>query len=203
MVWFAERRVNPGMFPSGYVRGLWDAVWWSVVTLTTVGYGDKVPKSIPGRSVAIVWMFSGLFLLSFFTASVTTSLTIQQLTGSISGPDDLVNKRVGSVQGSTAAKWLYADSSAAIIEFPNLDETLQAMIAGKLEAVVFDAPALQYFSSHEGRGQSMVVGPVFDKQSYGIALAEGSPHFERLNGALLRIREDGTYNLVYRKWFGD
>jgi voltage-gated potassium channel len=50
----------------------WDGVWWAVVTVTTVGYGDKVPHSVGGRIVAMVLMFVGIGFLAVLTATVAS-----------------------------------------------------------------------------------------------------------------------------------
>ena len=53
-------------------RGLWDSIWWALVTVTTVGYGDIVPKTVAGRIIAFGIMMSGLFLVSLMTASIAS-----------------------------------------------------------------------------------------------------------------------------------
>ena len=53
-----ERRVNPD-FPDNYVQGIWHAFWWASVTLTTVGYGDISPQTIPGQFLASLVMIMG------------------------------------------------------------------------------------------------------------------------------------------------
>jgi voltage-gated potassium channel len=47
-----------------------DAVWWAVVTVTTVGYGDRYPVTAGGRGVAVVLMLTGIGLLGVITANV-------------------------------------------------------------------------------------------------------------------------------------
>ncbi|MBN1997916.1 NAD-binding protein [candidate division KSB1 bacterium] len=54
-------------------------VWWALVTMTTVGYGDKVPVTTGGRIIAALVMFSGVALVSFFTATVSSIFITKRL----------------------------------------------------------------------------------------------------------------------------
>ena len=47
-----------------------DALWWAIVTLTTVGYGDISPESLGGRLIGVVLMFFGIGVLGLFTATI-------------------------------------------------------------------------------------------------------------------------------------
>ena len=71
-----------------------------------------------------------------------------------------------------------------------------------MDAVVFDAPILAYYVNNEGYNSAQLVGPVFLRENYGIILPPNSPLAEEINQSLLRLREDGTYGEIYRKWFG-
>lgn len=54
------------------IKNVGDAFWWAVVTITTVGYGDKVPTTLEGRLVALVLMTAGVGLFGVFTAFVAS-----------------------------------------------------------------------------------------------------------------------------------
>lgn len=56
--------------PSGNIRTLGDAVWWSFTTMTTVGYGDLAPTTGLGRLLAVGLMISGIALLGVVTANI-------------------------------------------------------------------------------------------------------------------------------------
>jgi voltage-gated potassium channel len=59
-------------FDSGDFPTWWDGIWWAVVTVTTVGYGDLYPHSVPGRLIAMGLMLVGIGFISVLTATVAT-----------------------------------------------------------------------------------------------------------------------------------
>jgi voltage-gated potassium channel len=69
----AQSAVSAGEFAS-----LWDGVWWAVVTVTTVGYGDLYPKTVQGRLIGVVLMFVGVGFVSLLTAAVASRFVKQE-----------------------------------------------------------------------------------------------------------------------------
>ena len=200
LVWFFERRNSTGLLtrPS-YVPGIFEACWWAASTLAT--QADQMPRTALARIVAVIWMFASVVFIAYFTATVTSSLTLQQLRGDINGPEDLPGKRVATVQGSTSAEYLRRHNVDPA-EFSKVEDAFQAIQQGQADAVVYDAPVLLYYASHEGKGKVQTVGNIFRKESYGILFPSNSPYRKRVNEALLKIRENGTYDQLYTKWFG-
>lgn len=201
LLWFFERQHNP-QFPDDYLHGIWESFWWAAVTVTTVGYGDKVPKKFFGRFFGLMWMFSGYFVFAYFTASIASTFTVQELQGTINGPEDLPGKRIATVTNSAAAEYLNLQTNLLFRDYSTQEDTLNALKNNEVDAIVYDAPVLQYFASHDGQGQYKVVGEVFQDINYGIALQQDSPYREFINGALLRLYETGQYDEIYQKWFG-
>lgn len=65
--YFVEHRSNDN------ISSYFDAIWWAIVTTTTVGYGDISPLTIGGRMIAIILMLTGIGLIGSITASVATN----------------------------------------------------------------------------------------------------------------------------------
>jgi ABC-type amino acid transport substrate-binding protein len=200
IIWALERRHNP-QFPERYPQGIWQSIWWAVVTVTTVGYGDKTPKGTIGRLFGVVWILAGYFVFAYFTASVTTTATVQELHGTIDGPHDLFGKQVATVRKSTAADYL-AGQGIAAVNVEDVDKAYPLLESGKVDAIVYDAPVLQHYASKTGKGKVKVVGLLFEEQNYGIAIQVDSPYRERINIALLKLIESGAYQEIVDKWFG-
>jgi polar amino acid transport system substrate-binding protein len=200
LVWFFERRNATGLLTHrSYFPGILEACWWAASTLAT--QADQMPRTALARITAVIWMFASVVFIAYFTAAVTSSLTVQQLRGEINGPADLPGKRIASVKGSTSADYLQRQH-IEVMEYANIEETYRALSEGKADAVVYDAPVLLYYASRDGKGKVQVVGSVFRKENYGIVFPPDSPYRKPVNEALLKIKEDGTYERLYTKWFG-
>jgi polar amino acid transport system substrate-binding protein len=200
LVWLFERR-NNDQFASDPVRGIGAGLWWSAVTMTTVGYGDKSPVTLGGRIVGLAWMFAALIIISFFTASITTALTVDRLESAIRGPEDLPRVTVASVAGSTSANYLDAHHITFRAVATPL-EGLRVVAAGGVDAMVYDAPILQYLAKHELGGAVRVLPQVFDRQDYGIALPDGSALREPLNRALLDALAGDRWQALLERYLG-
>lgn len=200
LIWLTERN-SGGEIPRAYLPGVWEALWWAVSTLTTGEYGDKnKPSGVLKRLLAIAWMVLSVIFVAQFTASITSDLTVQQLTQNISGPNDLPGKTIVTVKGSTAANYL-SETRINFIGVDTIEEAYAALQDGRAQAIVYDSPVLTYYAVTEGRGKVEVVGSIFKEEAYGIVLQPGSPLREPINNALLEIRQDGTYETLYDKWF--
>jgi polar amino acid transport system substrate-binding protein len=199
IIWLVERNHKGGFLEnSAYFPGIFKACWWAAGTLAT--QAEEMPKSPWGRVMAVIWMFISVVFIAYFTATVTTSLTMDQLQSNIKSPQDLPGKRVATIIGSTSANYLSQHQIEAR-EFKQVNEIFAALNNNDVDAVVFDAPILLYYAAHDGKGKVQVVGNIFRKESYAIALPTGSPYRKPINNALLSLQEKGTYQEIYDKWF--
>jgi polar amino acid transport system substrate-binding protein len=198
LAWFAERRHHNKLFSENYFNGIFHAIWWA--TGASAGQQPDFPRSLVGRVMAWAAIPVSVIFVAYFTAAVTAAITVQQLQGGIAGPDDLAGKRVGTISGSTSAVYL-VDRGIKSTEFLKIEEAFTVMDNHQLDAIVFDAPVLLYYAANGGRGKAQVVGPIFKKENYGIVFPQGSELRKPVNSALLKLRENGTFDALYVKWF--
>ncbi len=198
LVWLIERRRNAQQFGGSVAQGLASGFWWSAVTMTTVGYGDKAPVTFGGRAIALIWMFAGIIMISGFTAAITTALTVSELSDAIRGPGDLPHVRVGTVQGTSSEDYLQSQR-LVYRTYQDPQAGIQALAKSEIDAVVYDAPLLRYLAITAFKGTIEVLPGTFDRQDYGIALPEGSALREPINRALLEtIRSNEWQDVLYR-----
>ncbi len=204
IIWFVERRTpkDGKAFNQNYFPGIFEGMYWAIVTASTVGYGDKVPHRWPGRILAGVLIIIALPLFGYFIAELSSNLTLSSIQSSIYGPEDLAGHRVGVVAGTTSSSYM-TTRPANILKFQKIDDAYEALLKGKLDAVVYDAPNLLYFANGTAKGKVRVVGKVFAPQDYGIAVQQGSIWREKINRALLDLIESGEISRIHSKWFGE
>ena len=145
-------------------------------------------------------MFTSVVVIALYTAQLTSNLTVQQIRGTINGPQDLPGKRVGTLKDSVSTAYLRGHK-AILQEFTDLPDMYRALLDKKIDAVLLAAPPLLYYAAHEGKGLVKLVGPEFNKADGAYAFPEGSMLRRRVNATLLAVREDGTYRRIYDKWF--
>lgn len=189
---YFDRSASEAMFPS---------FWWALNLVVNGGFEERVPRSFFGRIFGVLLVLSSLFIVSIFVANITAVLTVDAIQGSVNSLNDLYGKRVATIRGSTSADYLEA-RDIEYDGYDNLDELLARFESGDADAVVFDAPILAYYTNGRGRDEGVMVGVPFRREAYGFALPTGSPLLEPVNRALLHLREDGTYDRIYRKYFG-
>lgn len=199
-IWICERKANPTQFSGqGHpVRGLGASLWWAAVTTAGVGYGDLVPKTFLGRSIATIWMFASLVLVSIFTATMASTLTAERLASRVTvhSIDDLRQLKVGAV-GDSSGAILLEQNHISFTKFA-FNELLDALLKRKVQAVVYDEPILRYAVGD--RSQFIVMPLHLDTELYGFALREGSQLREPINRVLLQIIHEPAWSNIVTKY---
>ena len=200
LIWLLERRHPDSMLSSpSYFPGIFEVLYRGISSLTS--QAQTMPHQWVARVISNFWMFVGVVFVALYTAQLTATLTVQQIRGAIEGPGDLPGKQVATVAGTTAVNYL-REHNAQVQEFTTSDQMFKALLDKKVDAVVTAAPLLLYYATHEGNGRVKTVGPEFNTAPIAIMVPLDSPLRRKINLALIALRENGTYQQIYEKWFG-
>ena len=169
-IWYLEKDdTDIKSFTSAYRLGILEAYWWAVVTMTTVGYGDKYPKKVSGRMVAALWMVISIVWFAGFTATLSSALTVDRIQhGEIKGLADLNTKRVAVIKGTTSEEFIrYFDVKVHLTQ--SLDDLIARLKSGEVEAIVYDAPALMHIAKNDRSKPSFLAMCINAGASYTMA----------------------------------
>jgi polar amino acid transport system substrate-binding protein len=199
LIWLLERR--QAHFDTRPSHGIADGVWFAVVTMTTTGYGDKVPVTPWGRFVAMTWMFASIFLVALFSASLASSFVVHRLTTVVASPNDLARVRVAGVSGTAGELWLNAQGFRAR-SYPFVIQAMKALRRGDVQALVYEKPILGHMITEYGWRELQVLPHTLAVRDYAIALPTDSPLKEPINRALLKIVQGPVWRDLVKRYVG-
>ena len=193
LIWLAERRKNTEQFPRQYFHGVGNGMWFGLVTLTTVGYGDRAPLSRTGRTIAGIWMVMSLVAVSSITAGLASAFTLslaELAPSAIRNKADLRGKKIAVVEGTTSLRWgkLYEINPVLT---KDLDEGIKKLKQGEVEGIIFDAAPLRHYLKENKQSKLKLANFPLAIQTYGFVLPMGSPLRNPLNIELLGMERDG------------
>ena len=202
LFWFCERKIDSGKNGSGFFRGIGNAFLLSSETMTTVGYGENVPRTKMGRLAVYIWMFVSVILLTSFTASVTSSLTTIQLRKTLYDLEDLHHIRVGCLAPPSRSA-LYLESQGIKHQsFDTVHAALKALSQRKLDAVVYDFSTLQYLVHEDYREELTVLSRTFNPKFLALPLPPDSPLRRPLNQAILEVMKTPVWHRILVSYIG-
>ena len=200
LIWLLERG-QKGHFDPRPLPGIGEGIWWSAVTMTSTGYGDKVPVSWSGRSLALVWMFASIFLVSLFSATLASSFVVGRLKTGITGPNDLPRARVAAVSRSAGEQWLGAQGLTAR-NYPFVIQASKALQRGDVHALIHERAILGYMIKEYGWRELQILPHTLAVRDYAIALPADSPLKEQINRALLKTIHRPDWRDIVQRYVG-
>jgi polar amino acid transport system substrate-binding protein len=198
VIWLATRRNTRLGYLSGVGMGIYQAAGLGLVG----DYGVARPRRPLARAAAVVWTIVGISFVSLFTAALSSQLTLSSIQNKISGVHDLFGSRVVTVAGTSSATYL-REHDISFVAVPGVDDAYRLLDSGKADALVYDAPVLQNRVKLNQGGSEMLVGGVFARENYGIAMPNGSALRKKINTTLLDMMDDGSYDDLYSRYFGE
>ena len=192
-IWLVEHRQNPEQFPTRPLPGIASGMWFALVTLTTVGYGDKAPITRPGRSITAVWMVMSLVAVSTLTAGLASAFTVL-LSGStqekVKDPGELALLRVAAVNGTSGME-LAERRKLRIVAAESLDKGIEAVLNNTADALIFDRPALRYHLKLNPDLAVKVAPFTLAEETYGFVLRWDDPLRTPLDVSILKLQRQG------------
>jgi polar amino acid transport system substrate-binding protein len=202
LVWLAERRAPDSQFPKTPGHGIPNGIWFAVVTMSTVGYGDLAPRTRLGRMVTGVWILISVVAASSLVAAIGSTLTLTGLrTSGVETAEDLSGRTVAVLANSPGEEFARR-YGARIRGVESLEQGYEFLRARAVDAVVFDRPQLLYFLQHHRDSHLAVSSAEYMRQNYGFALGLGSQMAHPINVNLLQLQEAGRVDRIVRAWLG-
>ncbi|XAR61523.1 hypothetical protein NMG60_11015973 [Bertholletia excelsa] len=205
VVWILEHRMNDE-FRGPPKRQLITVLWFSLSTMFFAHRESTI--STLGRLVLIIWLFVVLIINSSYTASLTSILTVQQLSSHIKGIETLKkgDEPIGYQVGSFAQHYLIEEigiSPSRLVELGSPEEYARALQLGPkkkggVAAVVDELPYVEIFLSVQCKFR--IVGQEFTKSGWGFAFPRDSPLAVDLSTAILALSENGDLQRIHDKW---
>lgn len=134
-----------------------------------------------------------------------TRIAVPEDNTDIEGMEDLEGKTVASRLGSAPLDYLAENvPTAETMPFEQLDQMYLAVEGDTADALLYDAPNVEYYIKTTEDSNLKVVGDLYEAQEYGIAVSKDNEALvSAMNDALATMIEDGRYAEIYESWFGE
>jgi ABC-type amino acid transport substrate-binding protein len=205
IIWIFERHSNPEEFSKHWYTGIGSGMWLALSALTTVGFGDVVPKTRGGRIVCGVWMVLSMIIATSFTAGLasmlTTALTADYVkTQGIVTPEQLRGKTVAVLKGTNLDQAVHHHGGRVIYR-DNLPDAIRCLLGGECDAVGCDRVSLLYYLLQHPNNKVKVPSMSIFQENIAFAFSfSESELLNRFNVSLLRLQEAGTVDMINDSW---
>ncbi|CAL9778697.1 unnamed protein product [Musa acuminata subsp. burmannicoides] len=204
VVWILEHRTNTEF--RGSPRQQLVTIFWFSFSTMFFAHRENTGSTL-GRFVLIIWLFVVLIINSSYTASLTSILTVQQLSSGIQGLDSLISSSdpIGYQVGSFAKNYMMEELNIAesrLVSLNNPEAYARALELGPknggVAAIVDELPYIELFLSNNCKYTT--VGQEFTKSGWGFAFPRDSPLAVDLSTAILTLSENGDLQRIHDKW---
>ena len=206
LMWLAESRRNPEQFPRQYIRGVGSGMWFALVTLTTVGYGDKAPITKTGKIITSLWMLTTMVAASSLTAGIATVMTLllsAEVIKDFTQVEDIRDEQIAVVSGTTGEKWAQIYQSR-VLPSPNLEQAIERLKSGQAEGVMFDVPALRYYLYQNPTAPLKIADLAVSFEDYGFILPLDNKLIRELDIEIVKLKQSGRLEeIIEREIKGD
>ena len=196
LMWWSEH--GQPAISDKYFPGVFESVWFSLVTMSTVGYGDIAPRKWLGRICAVSLIFTGVTAFGVIFGQFAADAISDRVENPVDSAKDLRKYTVGTKRGTASVTFLNS-MGVTTKTFNNLEEAAIAMHDGSIDVLMHDTLAVTHLVHRADDIQ--MTGPMFEPHYVGLALQGSSPMRESLNSAILKLQQDGRYQAIRDRWF--
>lgn len=197
-----RRRRDPD-FPGDWKTGL-SLSFLNVLDSALSGKMEQRHLGKLGNLFFVAWLLFGMAAVAYFTSSMTSAMTSSELGGGdIGSVADLPGKKVGVLHGSEGEEF-FAKMKTPARSYRELGDAVAALEKNELDAVVMDAPSLEYLVRQNPDRPLAVVGDLFHPEKY--CFAAGYAHADLMDEVtveLIRLRENHRIDQLKDKYFAE
>ncbi|CAL1535039.1 unnamed protein product, partial [Lymnaea stagnalis] len=215
--WSKVREERDGVYHNDF--SLFNSFWFSMGALMFQG-SDTCPRSISGRIIGGAWWFFVLIIISSYTANLAAFLTIERMVSPIESADDLVNHptiKYGAVaSGATLQFFLasifnsdvpvYKQMGDYMLSHPEVlvqssGDGIERVLKSKGKYAFLAESSLVDYINERKPCDTVSIGGKLNNIGFGVATQRNSPIRDRINVAVLKLKEEGTLYTLHQKWW--
>ncbi|XP_066945637.1 glutamate receptor 1-like [Macrobrachium rosenbergii] len=194
-----------------------NSLWFTLAAFMQQGV-DLCPRSVSGRIVGSVWWFFTLILVSSYTANLAAFLTVERMVTPIKSADDLARQtevEYGTREGGSSKEFFQRSkvsvysrmwefmSSRPHVFTSTYEEGIERVRNSKGKYAFLLESVKNDYINEQLPCNTMKIGQDLNSNGYGVATPLGSPLKERLNLAILSLKENGDLARIKNKWWYD
>ncbi|KAL8253097.1 hypothetical protein R6Q59_036790 [Mikania micrantha] len=200
VIWVLEHGSNDE-FQGSLVQQIGTTLWFAFSTVV-FAHRQKLESNL-SRFVITVWLFVVLVLVSSYTATLSSLLTVEQI--QLASNRGLIGYQhdIPIQFGVIVRNMNFKDTR--LKPYNTLEEFAEALTRGSkkggVDAIVDEIPYIKEFLAHYSSGYTMVVSEDITN-GFGFVFPKGSPFCANISTQIAKLREEGTLQMLQEKWFG-
>jgi ABC-type amino acid transport substrate-binding protein len=176
-----------------------NALWFTAVTMTSVGYGDSTRLSPIGRTITFIWMMIGILFVALFTGAMVSAINSAEANTYLSGLQDLTHYRCGVFVGAKLERTLQANGIATK-GYQNLEEGFEALYRGQITAFVCDSTSATYLMQKVYPNEFKMCLLPDIPLAYSFALRVNDKQFQRINDEVMKFALSPEWRIREARW---
>ncbi|MFL0353730.1 transporter substrate-binding domain-containing protein [Xanthomarina sp. GH4-25] len=188
-------------FSTSWRDGLAESFYQVMLMFTSGKLSRKNLFGWIGRIFSAIWLAVGVLVVAYVTSSITSVMTTMSLTNDINQLSDLHDKKIAVIEGSETEDYI-RNKGFNYISFKNIDDMVDGLENNSVDAIVGDAPVLQYYKFTHQNKQLEVIGNLFEPDKYGFGLSPNNNYKKEITLEILKAHESGFIRKLKSNYFG-